>query len=183
MNTLEHWMTTGLLGAGGTFQRAAREYAEEFAAMAVASELEAIIAEIPGGSVVDPQWVCDMIRERGVTRNVKRPGPGLIAAEPDMIGALRKAVVLLAGVCAHSPELWPNDTYEAVSAAIAKATAQPHMIAHQADKALGRNLDKVKKVHLSDEAAHAIYEAWYDANESGVDLVRRVEAAYGIGDV
>ena len=37
---LEHWMTTGLLGATGTFQRAAREYAEEYAAMAVAAERE-----------------------------------------------------------------------------------------------------------------------------------------------
>ena len=45
------------------------------------------------------------------------------------------------------------------------------------------DLDKVKQLPLSDEAAHAIYEAWYDDNESGVDLVRRVEAAYGIGDV
>lgn len=46
----------------------------------------------------------------------------LIAAAPDMLQALRKAVVLLAGVCAHSPELEPHDTYEAVSEAIAKAT-------------------------------------------------------------
>ena len=37
---LAHWMTTGLLGATGTFQRAAREYAEEYAAMAVAAERE-----------------------------------------------------------------------------------------------------------------------------------------------
>ena len=36
--TIEHWMTTGLLGATGTFQRAAREYAEEYAAIAVAAE-------------------------------------------------------------------------------------------------------------------------------------------------
>lgn len=33
---IEHWMTTGLLGANASFQRAAREYAEEYAAMAVA---------------------------------------------------------------------------------------------------------------------------------------------------
>ena len=49
----------------------------------------------------------------------------LIAAAPDMLEALRKAVVLLAGACVHSPELGPNDTYEAVSAAIAKATGVP----------------------------------------------------------
>lgn len=46
----------------------------------------------------------------------------LIAAAPDMLEALRKAVVLLAGMCAHAPELKPHDAYEAVSAAIAKAT-------------------------------------------------------------
>ena len=37
---LEHWMTEGLRGATGTFQRAAREYAEGYAAMAVAAERE-----------------------------------------------------------------------------------------------------------------------------------------------
>ena len=46
----------------------------------------------------------------------------LIAAAPEMLSALRKAVVLLAGVCVHSPELSPHETYEAVSDAIAKAT-------------------------------------------------------------
>ena len=46
----------------------------------------------------------------------------LIAAAPEMLSALRKAVVMLAGVCVHSPELSPHETYEAVSAAIAKAT-------------------------------------------------------------
>lgn len=46
----------------------------------------------------------------------------LIAAAPDLLEALRKAVVLLAGACVHAPELDPHDTYEAVSAAIAKAT-------------------------------------------------------------
>ena len=35
---IDHWMTTGLLGANASFQRAAREYAEEYAAMAVAAE-------------------------------------------------------------------------------------------------------------------------------------------------
>ncbi len=45
----------------------------------------------------------------------------LIAAAPDMLEALRKAVVLLAGACVHSPELEPHEAYEAVSAAIAKA--------------------------------------------------------------
>ena len=37
---IEHWMTTGLLGANASFQRAAREYAEEYAALAVAAERE-----------------------------------------------------------------------------------------------------------------------------------------------
>lgn len=53
---------------------------------------------------------------------VKHPDMQLIEAAPDMLEALRKAVVLLAGVCVHSPELAPHETYEAVSAAIAKAT-------------------------------------------------------------
>ena len=34
---IEHWMTTGLLGANASFQRAAREYAEEYAVMTVAA--------------------------------------------------------------------------------------------------------------------------------------------------
>ena len=46
----------------------------------------------------------------------------LMVAAPDMLIALRKAVVLLAGACVHLPELAPHETYEAVSAAIAKAT-------------------------------------------------------------
>lgn len=37
--------------------------------LVVATEREEIIASIPGGCVVDPQWVCDMIRDR--------PGPRL----------------------------------------------------------------------------------------------------------
>lgn len=53
---------------------------------------------------------------------VTHPDARLIAAAPDMLEALRKAVVLLAGACVHSPELEPHETYEAVSAAIAKAT-------------------------------------------------------------
>lgn len=46
----------------------------------------------------------------------------LIAAAPDMLRALRKAVVALAGACVHAPELYAHETYETVSAAIAKAT-------------------------------------------------------------
>ncbi len=46
----------------------------------------------------------------------------LVAAAPEMLDALRKAVVLLAGACVHYPDLEPHETYEAVSAAIAKAT-------------------------------------------------------------
>ena len=46
----------------------------------------------------------------------------LIAAAPEMLDALRKAVVMLAGACMHSPELEPRETYEVVSAAIDRAT-------------------------------------------------------------
>ena len=41
-----------------------RFFQAAYAAGAVA-ERDAIIKEIPGGSSVDPQWVCDMIRARG----------------------------------------------------------------------------------------------------------------------
>ncbi len=54
--------------------------------------------------------------------DVTHPDMRLMAAAPDMLDALRKAVVLLAGACVHSPELEPHATYEVVSAAIAKAT-------------------------------------------------------------
>ena len=54
-----------------------------------------------------------------------RANVALLLAAPDMLEALRKAVVLLAGACMHSPVLGPHDTYEAVSAAIAKATGVP----------------------------------------------------------
>ena len=37
---IEHWTTAYLTGANASFQRAAREYAEEYAAMAVAAERE-----------------------------------------------------------------------------------------------------------------------------------------------
>ena len=37
---IEHWTTAYLTGANASFQRAAREYAEEYAAMAVAEERE-----------------------------------------------------------------------------------------------------------------------------------------------
>lgn len=36
-------------------------------AVAEREEREAIIASIPGGCSVDPQWICDMIRERNGT--------------------------------------------------------------------------------------------------------------------
>jgi len=50
----------------------------------------------------------------------------LIAAAPDMLAALREAVILLAGASVHAPELEPMEAYEAVSKAIAKATgSQP----------------------------------------------------------
>ena len=46
----------------------------------------------------------------------------LIAAAPEMLDALRQAVVTLAGVLVHAPELGVRKDYEIVSAAIAKAT-------------------------------------------------------------
>ena len=39
---VEHWMTDYLLGSNASFQRAAREYAEEYTALAVAAECERI---------------------------------------------------------------------------------------------------------------------------------------------
>ena len=40
---------------------------------AVEAERQAIIKLIPGGDIVDPQWVCDMIRQRGED-NQRKPG-------------------------------------------------------------------------------------------------------------
>ena len=48
----------------------------------------------------------------------------LIASAPDMLAALRKAVILLAGASVHAPELEPMEAYEAVSKAISKATGK-----------------------------------------------------------
>ena len=60
---IEHWTTAYLTGANASYQRAAREYAEEYAAMAVAAERERICLALPGGWSVDPQWVADMVRD------------------------------------------------------------------------------------------------------------------------
>lgn len=61
-------------------------------------------------------------RSLHVSQEERDANARLIAAAPAMLEALRKAVLLLAGVCVHSPELEPHETYEAVSAAISKAT-------------------------------------------------------------
>lgn len=53
---------------------------------------------------------------------VKHPDLQLIEAAPVMLDALRKAVVALAGACVHCPELGADETYQAVSDAIAVAT-------------------------------------------------------------
>ena len=45
--------------------------AEARVLMAVKAERDAIIQQIPGGSIVDPQWVCDMIRSRGTNQPPK----------------------------------------------------------------------------------------------------------------
>lgn len=42
---------------------------EEMLEFAQEQEREAIIAAMPGGDIVDPQWVCDMIRKRICCRN------------------------------------------------------------------------------------------------------------------
>ena len=60
---IEHWTTAYLIGANASFQRAAREYAEEYAALAVAAERERICLALPAGWSVDPQWVADMVRD------------------------------------------------------------------------------------------------------------------------
>ncbi len=82
---------------------------------------------------IDCMEIAEVSHMRVIPASGGWPTPGepeddarLIAAAPDLLEALRKAVVLLAGVCVHSPELEAYETYEAVSAAIAKATgAQP----------------------------------------------------------
>lgn len=43
---IDHWMTNGLLGANASFQRAAREYAEEYAGLAVAEERERLRIQV-----------------------------------------------------------------------------------------------------------------------------------------
>lgn len=48
--------------------------AEARVLMAVKAERDAIIQQIPGGSIVDPQWVCDMIRSRGTNQPPKGGG-------------------------------------------------------------------------------------------------------------
>ena len=73
---IEHWTTAYLTGANASFQRAAREYAEEYAAMAVAEDRERICLALPGGWSVDPQWVADMVRDgptcgKRLNRNVR----------------------------------------------------------------------------------------------------------------
>ena len=50
---IEHWTSAYLTSANASFQRAAREYAEEYAAMAVAAECERIKAAIEAF----PHWL------------------------------------------------------------------------------------------------------------------------------
>ena len=49
---IEHWMTAHLLGANASFQRAAREYAEEYATAAVLADRE---RRAPAAPVVE--WI------------------------------------------------------------------------------------------------------------------------------
>ncbi len=56
---------------------------------------------------------------------VKHPDMQLIEAAPKMLEALRRAVVLLAAVTVHAPELNGFEEYQIVSDAIAEATGAP----------------------------------------------------------
>lgn len=49
----------------GQYKSYATQLAWEAWQEAARQERQAIIAEMPGGHYVDPQWVCDMIRARG----------------------------------------------------------------------------------------------------------------------
>ena len=63
---IEHWMPIGLLGATGAFQRAAREYAEAYAAMAVAEERKRAVAacmKMPA-NLKDRQQFAAAVREK-----------------------------------------------------------------------------------------------------------------------
>ena len=78
---IDHWMTTGLLGANASFQRAAREYAEEYAAMAVAAERERLLAALGlmGGAALDAvrdDWTAGYARGIGACEEVVR-GPNV----------------------------------------------------------------------------------------------------------
>ena len=66
-----------------------------------------------------PAWLGEAAHSDETAANAQ-----LIAAAPEMLAALRKAVVVLAGTCLHAPDMEPHATYDAVSAAIAKATGQ-----------------------------------------------------------
>ena len=59
MNTSE--FIAKWIGVGTVYDVVRADFNSAIAA-AVAAERERIIAKIPGGLSVDPQWVCDMIR-------------------------------------------------------------------------------------------------------------------------
>ena len=68
------------------------------------------------------KWALAEVQPGDEDGKIGAANAALIVAAPEMLDALRKAVVMLAGMCVHSPELEPRETYEAVSAAIARAT-------------------------------------------------------------
>jgi hypothetical protein len=65
-NKVASWMMTKgyATGHGDTVEDLLQELGTEIEAK-IAAEREEIIQMMPGGSGVDPQWVCDAIRARG----------------------------------------------------------------------------------------------------------------------
>jgi len=75
-----------------------------------------------GATIATFAWYPMPTTPKGVTGTYREGNARLCAAAPEMLDALRQAVVTLAGVLVHAPELGVRKDYEIVSAAIAKAT-------------------------------------------------------------
>ena len=63
--TLTHSGDVGQFIEGSNWTEEIEAFAKLVEAKAKAEEREHIIQMMPGGSSVDPQWVCDQIRARG----------------------------------------------------------------------------------------------------------------------